>query len=458
MLDETEWPYMRNKINKNFLTVAAVVVALLVMGRYYAVQKAAAPLPKLKPRGGEVQPSSEFLNAKQSAEYYETEIRRKPKVVKNYVALANVFLQEARVTGDHHEYIPKAQEMIAAALQLEADNFEALLTKASIMLTLHQFQEAKSLAQIAVVKNPYSAFAHGVLVDAHAEVGEYDDAVKASDKMLGLRPDLRSYARASYLRELHGDNAGAITAMRMAVDAGVAGQENRAWVLYHLGMLYAQAGKLDTAAYIFNGTLEERPNYPYALSGLAQVNAARQNYREATRYLKLALEATPEHVFLEQLAETYRRAGDTRRADSTAQEALKTFGQHEQGGWNINREFALFCANHDLNLPVALKRAEAEYKMRPNNIDVQETYAWLLYKNGRAAEAAPIIEQSLRLKTQRATLSYHAGMIYFTANRSDQARAYLQQALAQNLSFHPLDLAEAQKTLTQLAGKNYALK
>ena len=450
---------MKNKINQNwFVGVTLAVLLLLVFGRYYAVQKAERPLPKLKPRGGEVQPSSEFLNAKQSVEYYETEIRRKPKVVKNYVDLANVFLQEARVTGDHHEYIPQAQEMIDEALNLEPENFEAVLAKASIMLTLHQFSEAKRLAQIAIAQNSYSAFAHGVLVDAHTELGEYDEAVHASDKMLGLRPDLRSYARASYLRELHGDNAGAIAAMRMAVDAGVPAQESRAWVLYHLGLLYAQAGKLDTAAYIFNGTLEERPNYAYALSGLAQINAARQNYKEALRLLKLAHAATPEHVFLEQLADTYRLAGDARRADSTAQEVLKTFGQHEHGGWNINREFAMFCARHNLNLSAALKRAEAEYQARPNNIEVQETYAWLLYKNERAAEALPLITAALRLKTQRSTLSYHAGMIYFAADHLEQAQVYLKQALTQYLSVHPLDLPEAQKALEQLATKNYALK
>jgi len=447
---------MTKTMKKNAKTAAIVaVLALIVVARYYAVQKSERPLPKLSLRGGEAMPTSEFLNAEKSVEYYETEIRRKPKVVKNYVDLANVFLQEARVTGNHHEYIPQAQEMLDEALRLEPENFEAVLAKASIMLTLHQFTGAKRLAQIAVTKNSYSAFAHGVLVDAHAELGEYDEAIKVSDKMLSLRPDLRSYARVSYLRELHGDNAGAIAAMRMAVDAGVPGHENRAWVLYHLGLLYLQAGKLDTAAFIFNGTLEERPNYAYALSGLAQVNAAKRNYEEVIRLLKQAHEITPEHVFLEELAGAYRFSGDVRRADSTAQEVLKTFGQHEQGGWNVNREFARFCANHDLNLPAALKRAKIEYEARPNNIEAQETYAWLLYKNGKAAEAVAIIGKAMRLNTKRATLSYHAGMIYSAANQPDKAVAFLKRALAENLYLYPLEAANAQQTL---AAKNYALK
>jgi tetratricopeptide (TPR) repeat protein len=414
-------------------------------------------LPSLSPRWGEVKPSTEFLNAKKAVDFYETEIRRKPKVAKNYVELANVFLQEARVTGNHHEYVPKAQEMLEEALRLEPENFEALLAKASVLLTLHQFQEAKRLAQIAVAQNPYSAFAYGALVDAHAELGEYEDAVKASDKMLGLKPDLRAYARASYLRELHGDDAGAIAAMRLAADAGVTGHENRAWALYQLGRLYLRAGKLDTAAFIFKGTLEERPNYAYALSGLAQVDHARKNYPEALALLRRAHSVAPEHVFIEQLAETYRLSGDRRRADSTVQEVLQAFGQHEKGGWNINREYAMFCANHGVNLPTALKRAETEYRARPHNIDVLETYAWVLCKNGRAQAAVPIVAQAMRLNTNRATLAYHAGMIYFAANQYDKASACLKKALAENLAIHPVDAAAAHKTLAQLAAPHFAM-
>jgi tetratricopeptide (TPR) repeat protein len=326
------------------------------------------------------------------------------------------------------------------------------------MMTLHQFQEAKRLAQIAIARVPYNAFSYGVLTDAHIELGEYDEAVKSCDKMLSMRPDLRSYARASYLRELHGDLDGAIAAMRMAADAGVAGQEGRAWTLYQLGMLYLQQGKADTAAFIFKGILDERPNYAYATAGLAQVNNAKRNYAEAIGLLQQAYKIVPDHGFIEQLADIYRAAGETKLADSTAQEALKTFGQHEKGGWNINREFAMFCANHDMNLAAALKRAKSEYETRAHNIDVLETYAWALYKNGQALEAAPLIEQAMNLKTRRATLDYHAGMIYYATGKVSEARTHLQRALTENLHLFPLFAAEAQQTLAQLAAKNFVLK
>ena len=50
-----------------------------------------------------------------------------------------------------------------------------------------------------------------------------------ADKMVSIRPDLRSYSRISYLREIHGDMPGAIEAMKMAIQAGYPGYEDRAW-------------------------------------------------------------------------------------------------------------------------------------------------------------------------------------------------------------------------------------
>jgi hypothetical protein len=39
-------------------------------------------------------------------------------------------------------------------------------------------------------------------VDGNVEMGNYDSAVAFADKMVALRPDLTSYSRVSYLREI----------------------------------------------------------------------------------------------------------------------------------------------------------------------------------------------------------------------------------------------------------------
>jgi tetratricopeptide (TPR) repeat protein len=416
------------------ILIAIIPTLFLGVAVYFAVstRNHGPEIPSLSLRGGSANASTEFLNAQKAVVYYRDEIRKHPETVKNYLELAQLFLQEARVTGRHHEYIPKARYLIDEALRLDPRNFDARMIKGTMLMTMHHFGEARELAEDAVKQNPHSSIGYGVLCDALVESGRYEEAVKTCDEMLGVRPDLRSYARASYLRELHGDNTGAVEAMKMAADAGVYGQENRAWALYNLGKLFLNEGNLDTAAYIFKGILEERPDYAYALSGLAQVKRGRGETQEAVDLVTKAYQQAPEHIFVEQLADIYRSTGQTQSADGVAKIALQAFEQHEKDGWNVNREYAMICANHGFNLKEALDRASKEFTLRPDNIDVLDTYAWTLYKNGRGAEGVPLIEKAMRLHTKSSTLHYHAGAIFAAAGMKDSADVYYAQARNEN--------------------------
>jgi tetratricopeptide (TPR) repeat protein len=407
-------------------------------------------MPDLTPRPSESSPSSEFRKAQQQVMKYRELIREHPEMLKSYADLAQVYLQEARVSGRHHLYIPIARHLLDEALRRDPNNFEALITKSSMLMTLHQFAEAKALAVRALAQFPRNAFAYGLLCDANVELGNYDDAVRASDSMNALRPDLRSYARASYLRELHGDIAGAEEAMFLAIRAGVQGQEDRAWAMYNLGNLYLNQGKLDTAEYIYKAILEERPNYGFALSGLASISNARSNHTEAIERLVKASQLSSEHIFIEQLADIYTAIGEKQSADAMNTKVIETFRQHEEGGWNIDREYAMFCANHGIDLQEAVKRAKREYERRPNNIDALDTYAWALHRSGESAEAIPFIERAMQLGTKRSELHYHAGMIYNAVGRRDRATAQLEIALKENPFLNVLYRDSARETLASM--------
>ncbi len=419
---------------KLLLSVAVVGIIGSTAGVYFGLQrKQSVELPTISRRSGESSPSSEFLNAQRSVDYYREQIRLKPNVAKNYIELAQLFMQEARVTGNHHEYIPKARVLLESALRLAPNDFNALLTEATLQMTLHQFAAARTLAERCVAMNPYNAAAYGVLCDALTELGEYDRAVSAADKMTATRPDLRSYARVSYLRELHGDLDGAIGAMRLAAEAGVSGQENRAWVLHNLGILLLQKNATSDAERIFQGILQERPGYPFALSGLARIKAMQEEPFKAVDLLLTALHTTPEHAFMEQIADVYLAMGETKTAQEMENKALEAFRQHEQEGWNINREYAAFCLNHNINISEALQRAEADFHTRPQNLDALDTFAYALHKNGRTQEAVPLVEQMLRLHSTNPVLRYHAGIILRAAGESKRGAELLHDAATHNI-------------------------
>jgi tetratricopeptide (TPR) repeat protein len=207
-------------------------------------------------------------------------------------------------------------------------------------------------------------------------------------------------------------------------------------------MLYLEQGKPDTAEYIFKGILEERPEYPFALSGIARAEFFRGSTDDALRTLTHAAEITPDHIYLEQIADMERSAGKLSEAEGIAKIVLASFDQHERDGWNVDREYALFCANHGINGPESLRRAKREYDRRPDNIDALDTYAWVLYKTGDAAAARPLIEKALRLNTQNPDVHFHAAMIERTAGNYALARTHLNAAVSGGAFVNPLYAAE----------------
>src|SRR5256714_15624196 len=92
--------------------------------------------------------------------------------------------------------------------------------------------------------NPDDAWNWGTLGDALMELGQYDGAAEAYQKMVSLRPNQSSYNRASYYRWVMGDAEGAIAIMQQAIAAGSGSPENTAWCLVDLGNMFFQTGPL----------------------------------------------------------------------------------------------------------------------------------------------------------------------------------------------------------------------
>ena len=127
-------------------------------------------------------------------------------------------------------------------------------------------------APVASRRDPKDAYVHGLVGDAHLELGEYDEAFSAFDRMNELKPTAASYARASYARELQGDLPGALDIMKMALDATSPNDaEAVAWHRAQLGHLYFEMGRLADASREFAHADHVFPGHPMAADGLARV-------------------------------------------------------------------------------------------------------------------------------------------------------------------------------------------
>ena len=384
----------------------------------------------------------------QSIQTLQERLRANPNDWQSYSRLGMAYLQKARETGDP-TYYQKTEQALDKALSFQADDYASISLQGALALARHDFHSALNWGEKARQINPDRTYAYGVIADAQVELGRYEEAVQTLQTMVDLRPDMSSYSRISYLRELNGDTEGALEMMQLAVESGTPGSENTAWTRTQLANLHFNSGDLEGAELAYQRTLQERPDYVYALAGLGRVRAAQGNMDEAIQYLNRATNLMPLPEFVIALGEIYQADGQPEAANRQYQLLAAIEKLFRANGVDMDMEIALFNADHDRNLQETLALARQAYANRPS-IHGADALAWALYKTGNYEEARKRSDEALKLGTKDALKLFHAGMIALELGDQAQARAYLQQALAINPHFSILHAEEARRTLEQL--------
>jgi len=424
-------------IKKNFYLIS-IVILILFVGMIVLFRQKEPDVPQLKSRVGGISLGGEWINTKQAIDGLIEKLRKNPDDIKLKIQLAQGYIQEARITGDYTYYDEACIKLMNSVLKKEPNNFEALVTLATAYLSQHHFQEGLEVGLRAKKINPHAAFAYGVLTDAYIEMGKYDSAIVMVDSMCAIRPDLTSYSRISYLREIYGDIPGSIEAMNSALNAGIPRMEQTEWVRVYLGRLYEMSGKTDTAEYYYQTANLMRPNYANAIAGLGRIARQKKDYPLAIKYFEQAGSLVTDYSFGDELIDLYKLNKQPGKADSMAQEVIKLLNSHANtndkdpdAGHYADKELAyvyLKIGENDL----AMKHAEAEYKRRPDNIDVNEMMAWVSYNDGEGNKCMPFIEKALRTGSKNPVLLCRAGLIYYKNNQPEKGRAFLQQAVSMN--------------------------
>jgi tetratricopeptide (TPR) repeat protein len=268
--------------------------------------------------------------------------------------------------------------------------------------------------------------------------------------MVDAQPNLASYARVSYWRELHGDLPGAIRAMELAVSAGGQAPENVAYVETLLGNLYFTTGHLGAARHAYREALARFPGYVPASAGLAGVETAHGQYAVAIRRYRDAVARLPLPQYVVSLGETELAAG--RRA--AARRDLALVGAEEKllqaNGVNTDVDLALFEASHGspVKAVVLARRAWAEAP----SVRSADALGWALTRAGRPASGLRWARRALALGSRDPLFLFHAGLSAKATGRTSEARAYLVESLALNPRFNPLYGPQALRALREVAG------
>ena len=386
------------------ILIGIASIAAISSGVYFFTVNKKHPIPPLLDRQGPISTTSEWRNTKKAIESLQAQIRQNPSNFKAKLLLALAYMQEARITGEHPYYYPAALELLEEVIddspKEDPLKYEATVAKASVMLSLHHFKEALELGNEIIKNNAQHADIYGVLCDANVELGHYDKAIEAADKMVSIKPDLRSYSRISYLREIHGDSEGAIEAMKLAVSAGFPGLEQTAWTRVNLGKLYERKGDMANAELQYKIALDETPHYAFAVAGLARLEANVKNYGKAIELYKKAGDIIPEFSFTEELAEVYAQMGRKDLAKAEATKVIEMLQEDEDAGHYVDLEMANLYSKLLFDYEKALEYANKEYQKRPDNIDVNKSLAYIYFKKNDFEKAEQYLKVATKTKKQ----------------------------------------------------------
>ena len=203
-------------------------------------------------------------------------------------------------------------------------------------------------------------------------------------------------------------------------------------------------------------SLDNRPGYPYALAGLARIAANKKDYKKAIELYERADSASNDYSFREALIEMYRLNGNSKQSLLIAnsivvemEKAASAMAKGDSSGHYADKEMAYAYLSIN-NFDKAIRHALLEYNRRPNNIDANETVAWVYYKMNDYPKAESYIKAALKTSCQNPTLLLHAASIYSKAGNKPMALDCFRQALKNNPNISPLLQDEAKQAISSL--------
>jgi tetratricopeptide (TPR) repeat protein len=364
-----------------------------------------------------------------------------------YAALGDAYLQKARENGDPSFY-SRAERSFDAALRRDARSMSALLGAGTLAGLRHDFREQLRRGLAAQRLMPELVAPYPVIADAQIELGRYRAAERSLQRFLDLKPNLASYSRVSYFRELNGDLDGAVEAMRLAVSAGAGVPENIAYVQTLLGDLELQRGRRAAARAAYRGALARLPRYAPAEAGLARVELAAGDLDSAASRLRSVAQRLPLTGNLILLAETNTARGDERAAEVDLEVVHTQQRLLRAAGTRPDAELVVFEANYG-DAGAAVELGRQLWREAPS-VRSADALGWALTRAGRPGEGLAWARRALRLGSRDPLFHLHAGLAAKAAARAGIAARELRTALSGRAALSPLRAREARAALEDL--------
>jgi len=390
--------------------IAIITAAAILMAATLRDARESAASPVAPPSLPSSMPGTSRVELTSTVGEMSARLEKNPADTVAVVSLTNALIRLQRVNNDGRAVIA-AEEHLRAFLKAVPGHYEAQRLLGAVLLSQHRFGDAVAAANAAMAVDPRDAWNYGVAGDGYLELGDYERAFAAYDRMGQLQPGPPAYARTSYGLELKGDLEGALDYMRKAAEGTSPNDaESQAWHYAQVGELLFKLGRFPLARLEYERADATFPGHPMAIVGKARIRMADGDVAGARLMLQsqLAKTATPDLAVA--IAELSLALGDSTAADQYFQMAE----QIERGAWgNGTRQpqvMSRLLAERPGRAQEAVTLAEEAARSRAD-IYTMDALAWAYYNGGRLEDARTAMARALRTGTRDAQIRCHAEQI-----------------------------------------------
>lgn len=320
----------------------------------------------------------------------------------------------------------QAESTLIAALRQQPGNVEILSFLGQIYFDLEDLARVRQVADtLERIDTPGAQTAATeirlALLEAEAdtdEVLEYlntlaaenneDDRVKLALIQVKLRNN-ETEAALELSRELMAENP-----------------DNPPYAYFH-ALALASAGQYDTATAELTALTERAPQFETAWMQLIRLKSAQTSPQETMQTIDNALESNPNSgMLLWAKASALQGANDIEGAIGIYEALYEQNSGSIVVANNLASLLASFRSDEE-----SLARAEVIAR-RLSGTDVpafQDTYGWILFRNGKVEQALEYLEPAAEALTEDASVQYHLGMVYDALGRQDAALAQMRKAI-----------------------------
>jgi putative PEP-CTERM system TPR-repeat lipoprotein len=341
-----------------------------------------------------------------------------PTDLKSRLILANYYL--------HQSQADKAETYIKEALKISPENVEVMTIYGRILIAQKRYNEALPTLKTLARKHPDSTIPHLLLGEAFSQLGMVKKAHHHLQAVLKIQPD--NIFASVFMAE---------TEFKM-------GNYNNS-IKYAKNLQKTQPKLL--TGYLLEGNIWlARKNHnkaysAYTLAWKQQQTADLAKKLFATSKSSTPLEKTVEPllIWLEQHPEDYNTRlflatayQSKKHNDKAIHEYESILKQNTDVSSALNNLAWLYSLSNNSK---ALDMAERAYRLAPENPGIQDTYGWILSKQGQAEKGLRLLEQALQTLPNNPDIRFHHASALIKSGKKARGKQVLKELLDRNKIF-----------------------